>query len=276
MKNVVILYHAHCPDGFGAAWAARKKFKERAEYIPVQHNTPLPEGLSGKEIYILDFCYPKEVMEELLSKNKKVVAIDHHISQKAIITALPFYVFDLDHSGAVLAWKYFHHGKRTPKLLRHIEDIDLWSFKLPHTREIILALRMRGYDFKIWDRIAPCLEETKKRRQYVKEGTILLAFQRTILEDLAVRADKVIFEGFPALAVNSSVFNSELGNLLVKKGVPIGIVWRVQNNKTIVSLRSDGKTDVCAPAQKYGGGGHKAASSFTLAKGTPLPWKIKQ
>ena len=33
-KNIVIIYHTDCRDGFGAAWAAWKKFGDSATYIP--------------------------------------------------------------------------------------------------------------------------------------------------------------------------------------------------------------------------------------------------
>jgi hypothetical protein len=29
MKKTIILYHLDCPDGFGAAWAAWKKFSSK-------------------------------------------------------------------------------------------------------------------------------------------------------------------------------------------------------------------------------------------------------
>ena len=64
MKNIVVLYHADCPDGFGGAWAAHKKLGEKAEYIGVHHNFLPPKGLDGKEIYMIDFVYPKEDNEK--------------------------------------------------------------------------------------------------------------------------------------------------------------------------------------------------------------------
>jgi len=36
-KEIVVLYHANCLDGFGAAYAAWKKFGDTADYIPVQY-----------------------------------------------------------------------------------------------------------------------------------------------------------------------------------------------------------------------------------------------
>ena len=38
--------------------------------------------------------------------------------------------FDMNHSGARLAWDYFHPGKEPPKFINYIEDCDLWAWKL--------------------------------------------------------------------------------------------------------------------------------------------------
>ena len=51
MKNNIVLYHAGCPDGFGAAWACWKKFGDNAEYMPVSHGSP-PPNVEGKNVYI--------------------------------------------------------------------------------------------------------------------------------------------------------------------------------------------------------------------------------
>ena len=33
-----LIYHAGCPDGFGAAWAARRAWGDDARYIPRSHD----------------------------------------------------------------------------------------------------------------------------------------------------------------------------------------------------------------------------------------------
>ena len=53
-KEIVILYHGGCPDGFGGAYAAWKKFGDAAEYIPVQHDRVVPEGLAGRKLFFID------------------------------------------------------------------------------------------------------------------------------------------------------------------------------------------------------------------------------
>ena len=78
LKKIVIIYHDQCRDGFGAAYAAWKKFGDDASYIPRKTQDPVPEGLENKEIYIVDYSYKKPDLERLREDNKSVVVIDHH------------------------------------------------------------------------------------------------------------------------------------------------------------------------------------------------------
>ena len=60
-----VLYHANCLDGFGAAWAAWKALGDATNYRPVHHGDPLPQIPEGQRVFILDFCYPPELLTHL-------------------------------------------------------------------------------------------------------------------------------------------------------------------------------------------------------------------
>ena len=276
MKNIVILYHDDL-DGFGAAWAAWKKFGNKADYLSVDYSKPMPTGLKNKEIYVLDFCYPEAETKALLKNNKKVMVIDHHISQKNIIKILKEYIWDIKHAGCVLSWQYFHPGKKIPRLIEYIESIDLWNFKLKNTREITSFLETLSRDFKIWDKVIFEIESKNKFSEYLEKGKVIAGFSRKIIEILASNSESAVFEGKKVSVVNSPIFNSELGGYLLKKTkVPIVIIWSLKNGRIRVSLRSLNGVDVSKLAQKYGGGGHKQAAGFSLNAGEKIPWQIKR
>ena len=50
----IVLYHAYCADGFGAAWAAWQKLGDDADYLPVRHGNPPPTLPEGASVYIPD------------------------------------------------------------------------------------------------------------------------------------------------------------------------------------------------------------------------------
>lgn len=271
-KEKVFLYHADCSDGFGAAYAAWKKFKNKAKYVAVRHGEKLPEGLAGKEVYTLDFCYVGENLEYLL-KNTDLTVIDHHISTKSDVERAPHYSYALNNSGSVLAWKYFFSDKKVPKLLEYIEDNDLWRFQYKETDPVGERLNIEKMDFKIWNTFMRKLQNKKMAKSLIKEGGLLVKSRDSRVKILLEKSYEVEFEGLKCRAVNSPVFHSELGHEMTKMGYPVGIVWKYNGSKIAVSLRSDGKTDVSFIAAKYGGGGHRAASGFAVSEFNNLPWK---
>ncbi len=273
MKPIVILYHKNCPDGFGAAWAAWMKFKERAEYIGVEQHAPLPKGLKNKKIFLVDFCYTAPLTEELIRGNKEVVIIDHHITGKSVVESVPGSVFKLNHSGSVLSWKYFHPEKKTPRLLKYIEDVDIWKFKVPRSKEMALSLDLYDYDFKVWSRIASDLEKPERRKKYITEGAVIMKYRKNLIGRILTKAEDATLLGKKVRVVNSPVWASDLGHLLVGGKKTVGVVWSYKKGTIRVSLRSNGEIDVAKMAEKFGGGGHKAASGFALPIKIKFPWK---
>lgn len=282
MKKTIVLYHAHCPDGFTAAWAAWKKFKNEADYIAVKYQVPPPSGLKDKNVYLLDFAYDRKTTEKLIKENKSVVIVDHHITTKkelfplfnnrAIAPLNNQFIFNNDRSGAHLAWKHFHPGKPILKIILLVEDFDLWKFKLPLVREVSAFLEAHNFEFKIWNKIAALLDDPKTLRECAEKGKLILAYQKKITKDITSSASEVQFAGHKALAANCPILRSEIGHELVRKKPPLSIVWREKGGQLHVSLRGNGKIDCAKIAEEYGGGGHKNAAGFILKKGQKIPW----
>jgi len=275
MKDTVILYHANCSDGFGGAWAAYKKFGNKAEYIPVRHQTPPPKGLKNRIIYMIDFTFPMEITKKLIADNKQVTSIDHHATSEEATRITKDYLFSNDNSGSVLAWKYFHGDKPVPQMLKYMEDMDLWKFKVPYTKEVFAYHNLYDFTFKIWDKLAKDLENTEKRKAIIQQGKLILAYEDKVIEKLVnENAELVEFAGYKVLAVNSPNFHSQIGNLLALKKSPFGIVWRAKAGLWLISLRGIGKVHLGEIAGKYGGGGHKNAAAFKMSQAEKLPWKF--
>src|SRR2546426_8860829 len=67
----LVLYHSDCTDGFGAAWAIWKRYPS-AEFIPADHGLPPPVSCAGRRVVIVDFAYPRPILEEISEVH------DHH------------------------------------------------------------------------------------------------------------------------------------------------------------------------------------------------------
>ena len=120
----LVVYHGDCPDGFGAAFAAWKRYGEGADYVPVSHGDPPPKT-KGRHVLMADFAYDRGTTERLAESSASLVVLDHHRSAASELADLPYCVFDMNRSGAVMAWQYLHESP-VPALLSYVQDRDLW------------------------------------------------------------------------------------------------------------------------------------------------------
>lgn len=275
LKQIVIIYHKNCHDGFGAAWAAWKKFGDTASYIPQLHRDEYPAGVEGKDVYTVDFCFIKTITDELISKNKSLTVIDHHISDKETILSVPSHSFSLEYSGAKLTWLHFFPNEPVPEMIEYISDGDTWAHALPNWREIGGYIHNYELTFKDFEELDAKFRNNKNG--IVEVGRILMRqFDKQIEEHLD-KAMLVSFDGYEVYACNAPSFiRSELGHLLALKKGPFSIVYRFEGDVLRVSLRGDKTIDVSAIAQKYGGGGHHEAAGIIMKNQNPLPFVTKK
>ncbi|MBD0315132.1 MAG: phosphoesterase [Nitrospiraceae bacterium] len=253
----IVLYHAECSDGFGAAWAIWKRF-QGARFIPVKHGHPPPEGLASQRVVIVDFSYARPMLESMASETKSLLVLDHHITAQEALAGLPYTYFDQSKSGAVLAWEWAHESQ-APWLLRYIQDKDLWKWALPGSREINAALASYPFDFQLWDRFSQSTLE--------EEGRAILRYERELVSKLAGQAVMVEFQGEVVPSVQSAILTSQIGERL-SADHPFCVIWHERDGRRFFSMRSreDG-TDVGAIAASFGGGGHTHAAGFSVPLG---------
>jgi len=274
-KNIAILYHGGCPDGFGGAYAAWKKFGDTADYIPAKPGYTVPEGLAGKHVILIDISYPKNLMDEIVKTAASVIVLDHHLGAKEIVESMPEYVFDEKRSGATIAWNYFHPDIPVPTLLKYVEDGDRYVFKLPDSRAVLAYVYAQKFTFEDWDHLISEFENDRTRGLLIEKGKIYAEYFALLVEQIAKKAVLVSFEGYECyLASTANMFTSDVGNHLVRLKPPLSIIANLHGDVINVSLRSDSSLDVSAIAQKYGGNGHPQASAFHLKWGDPLPWNV--
>ncbi|RMH35965.1 MAG: hypothetical protein D6690_07180 [Nitrospirae bacterium] len=250
----VVLYHADCADGFGAAWALWKRFPE-ARFIPVKHGDPPPPGLDREHVVIVDFSYPREIIERLAKQSASLTILDHHVTAQATLSDLPYAVFDLEKSGATLAWEWAH-GTPVPWLIQYIEDKDLWRWRLPASREINAALASYPNDFQVWDNL--------KREILEVEGRAILRYENMLVDKIVEEAIWVEFEGERVPSVYSPILTSQIGERFAQMSA-FGVIWHQRDKRRYFSLRSRANgISVAAIAAKYGGGGHTHAAGFSV------------
>jgi oligoribonuclease NrnB/cAMP/cGMP phosphodiesterase (DHH superfamily) len=266
MSDALILYHADCDDGFGAAYAAWLSLGDGAEYQPVYYGDQITaERLTGRQVFILDFSFSPEVLRTMAQHAANIVLLDHHKSaaeQWADVEPIANVAlqFDMDRSGAQLAWDYFHSGSLRPPLIDHIGDRDLWRFALKDTKAFCAGLSLIPMSFASWQDAATHPEDL-----IAKGHTVLEVLQRQI--DSALRKDlrPVTLCGHQGLATNAISNTSEIGQAIAKRSGTFSLTFFIKGDEVICSLRSIAPFDVSVIATHYGGGGHAQASGFTIS-----------
>ena len=228
------------------------------------HRLQVIEGLHRTGV---EFRYPLETMLELHRQHESVILLDHHeTARDALEGRMPDCHFDLERSGVTIAWEYWGPGFSTNEgelLARYIEDRDLWRWKLPDSREVSAALDSHPKRFRVWDRLDV---ETLAR-----EGTGILRYIRTQVENLAGMAQEQELAGYRVPVVNTSLLGSETCEALLERHpeAEFAATYWDRDGRRHWSLRSraDGDFDVSQVALKLGGGGHPHAAGFTEEPG---------
>lgn len=275
--RTLIMYHGNCPDGFGGAYAAWKKFGDTAEYIPLSRGEEAPEGIEGAKVYLIDFTYTRDIMDDIVARAASLVVLDHHDGVRDIVEAMPEYVFDNDRSGATIAWNYFHPGLPVPLFLKLLEDQDLFRHELPETVPLHSYLEVHPFSFELWDELVRMFDDTVMRELFLEKARAYAEYFE-LLADIAVQKAKLVtFEGHEIYFATCHPFKSLkslVGNKLAKKQGPCSLVVSAHPNGYGVSIRGDGSINVAHIAQKYGGNGHPNSSGFLIPRSGPFPWEL--
>ena len=276
----ICIYHGNCADGFGAALAVWHKFGDSCEYH-AGHYGETPPDVTGLDVVMVDFSYKRDVLLQMAEKAKSITILDHHKTAEADLVFNPQdlaegdycpieIVFDMERSGAVITWEYFHPNSPIPRLYKHIQDRDLWKFKLEGTKEIQAAVFSYPYTFKVW----LVLIERCERNAYdlIKEGTVIMRKQmKDIKEFMEATEHKLWIGGHHVPALNAPYFwSSEAGHIMCSGKPFAACYWKSKDGWTF-SLRSNADgMDVSDIALMYGGGGHANAAGFQVESLTDL------
>ena len=235
----LVLYHAECDDGFGAAYAAWLSLGDAADYRPVSYGDAIPPAiLPGRTVYILDFSFPPAVLGEMATVARNIILLDHHLSAAAQWDEVPpignvDVRFDMDRSGAQMAWDYFHPGLPRPALIDHIGDRDLWRFWLADTKAYCAGLSLIPTRFESWQ------AATSVPQELIAKGNIVLeVLQRQIDSALRKKLRPVTLCGIQGLATNAISNTSEIGQAIAQRSGTFSLTFFIKGDDVICSLRS--------------------------------------
>lgn len=205
--NTICIYHANCFDGMCAAWVISKVYSN-AEFVPANYGDKQLENNLLQDCYenaninnryiLVDFSLPRELMKLMASK-AEILVLDHHKTAQANCEGLPFCKFDMNMSGAELAWWYFQQEGtlgETPKLVRYIGDRDLWKFKLDHSEEINAFIQSYPMKLDIYNNLARSLETESGFQAALEGGLAINRYKSQLTEQICKTAKFMNINGY--------------------------------------------------------------------------------
>jgi hypothetical protein len=261
----LVIYHGNCYDGFTAAWIAEKTLSHTlgpVELYPARYGAPPPD-VRGRDVYVLDFSYPREVMVQMAGEACSLLVLDHHKTAAEACAGLDFCVFDMERSGARMAWDYFN-GTAPPEWVLAIEDRDLWRFACDGTREAHAYIASLPMTTEAWSQL-----DRTPFKEIVAGGRAIARYIATYSEKAAQEARLVEWNGQRVMLLNVPYQNaSEIASAVLAKepAAKFSASWFQRADGRIqFSLRSRSDFDVSEIAKQFGGGGHAGAAGFDLA-----------
>ena len=294
----MVIYHDKCADGIVAAWACWKRWGDTPEYRAANYGFQPPEDVAGKNVLIVDFSYPAADLRSMVAADcKSIVILDHHKTAQAALhefavgeyrdagsvddvaailddleqfgfdPVVPF--FDMDRSGARMAWDFAHPGTRVPQLVQLAERYDLWRFQ-PGTRDAAEALHLsiQAQPMTIAN-MNMIHAEFQQGGEPIIRGQAILAWRQQLVEEIASRAHRCTLAGIDGVISVECPYSlvSAVGHYLLDQhpDAPFAAMSVTGEKAATWSLRSrDDRTDVSAVAKGQGGGGHRNAAGFRI------------
>lgn len=283
---MIVFYHGADLDGKSSGAIVKRRFPQ-AELAPVDYGDPAPwERVMGHdEVWVLDFSWPREVMERLAGE-KKLVWIDHHASAIQDCDGLLLQGLRVvGRAACELTWEYVEGDVDMPRAVRLLGLYDVWEEGHPGWRSTVLPFQMgmrvhdadpeRQQDF--WDYYlgkngGDVVQAT------IQNGEVIVKYEQRRNAEMAraLAFDAVLqgVDGLPDLrviAMVTSLAGSGLFDAVYKPAVHDAMcAMRHDGRLWMVSLyAARDKPAVVDYARAYGGGGHLRACGFRCA-GMPV------
>lgn len=288
MTQPLLIYHGNCFDGFTAAYLFHQGWGA-ADFYGAKYGEAPPD-VRDRDVWIVDFSYPLEVMLQLAADCRTLRVYDHHKTAQAALNDLPGvmgarglgnklhgFVFDMERSGAklmydeLMQWPDVLVNNRllhTTWLVDYVQDRDLWRQALPDTEAVSAWVAAQPMTFEAWDALA-----CGGRDRAVASGEAVRSYieQYGRKARAEARLERIAEYVVPTMNLPYMNCSEHVGKLLEENGAaPFAAgYFRRSDGRWQFSLRSRSDFDVSEVAAKFGGGGHRGAAGFDVAA---LPW----
>lgn len=302
-RKVIVFHHDDADGCFAAAAAAlaldpeSPRVSDEANacvssvtYVPVNYGykkediLPYLETDDPLDVFVLDFAFDAELSDIIKSKTNFFLTLDHHKSNAEMLEGKKYAIFDMNASGAKMAYEYFFSGEKIPLAVTLADNRDLWK-KTDGREDAFHEFFMYSRTVKHKDQhrsfissLVNLMIDTglgladEKTANLCKMGEVMLMKRNASINYMCLpsRLVHTVIGGYPAVLVNAPVDQSDACEYLYSqeehKDKIVG-AFSIGSKGITFSLRRNNDLDVdlsYVASSHYGGGGHPKAAGFRV------------
>lgn len=277
-RDAVVIYHAHCNDGAMAAAIFMDEVGEwynDISYVGAGYNIGTVPDVQDKEVYLLDFSYPKDTIVGMLEQAHSVTVVDHHKDALAALEGISDFKFNMGYSsisqcGAENTYRMLNSGE-TPRVVKLIGDRDMWEFAYSETRAFTAGLAL--LDITPENMLNVLSWTDAQIDECAAKGSNILEYKQQLYKDHIKQCTRYMVIGGCAVPVCNAngAFASEIGEAMydgIYRHSSFVATYYDTAEKRCFSLRSRRGSGVFVDgiARQYGGNGHPHAAGFKVPR----------
>lgn len=250
------------------------------DFIELDYRDKVPIEViqPNEKIYIVDFSFKPEVMDEITDYiTKNIIWIDHHKTAEAYKYKLPpggVLCFEpKKYAACELVWQWFFSLIDVPLAVTLVGDYDKWKLDFePECFNFYEGLKMEYTHplSEIWEKLLKNGHGNNLIKKICTNGEIAIKYRDSYCETLCENNGyEIELNGHKGFAANMYYFGSN-GFAHRMCEYEFCAAYIHDGKQFTVSLYSN-KIDVSTICRGFGGGGHTGAAGFVCKQ---LPWVV--
>lgn len=240
------------------------------------------------DVFVLDFAFPEALSDQIYAKAGFFKTIDHHASSQRAIGDKPYAYFDMNASGARMAFEYFNPEAIIPLAVTLVDNRDLWKKETGMEDQFHESLYTHYNRVKdetpdyntafVMDLKCEYLTRDSENNNYavgkaVRDGSLLINRRNSGIATMCDKKKlmKTTIGGHPAVVFNAPIDQSDACEYVYSQEEYQGYIvgaFNIMSDKMTFSLRKHASlnVDLSMIAEiHYDGGGHPAAAGFAVS-----------
>lgn len=277
----LVIYHNPCVDGTAGAWPFWRENRDRyakglIKFQGYRNDHSDPPDVKGLNVVIVDCCYSREKLLKMKNDANRVIVLDHHDTNERCTEGLDDCIFDMDRSGAQIAWDFVYPQTQRPWFIDIIADRDLWKWEIPHSKSIGKAMfAQECYTWEKMDDLMRSIAHGTSKTDIatfriigdilnsVEEQEIKSSCRKAVLSNFRVGDDVYRVK----VSYCPPHLRSDVGNKLADHECDFAAIYTYDfsSDQWWISLRGHkGGLNLAKIAERLGGGGHPPAAGFVI------------